>query len=119
MPGPGTKAQADWVVHVAGYSSSKPAGLIVQASRQAGLRQVDILVEDMDDDEMIRLMCVENATQRGAVAAAVLNEVAAATRRLASVLLHNVDMAPFGAMWPNQKAVGRRICPQRASGLDH
>src|ERR1043165_6809416 len=39
----------------------------IEAARKAGLKEIDIAIGQMDDDEMIRLMCVENATQRGAV----------------------------------------------------
>jgi hypothetical protein len=54
---------------------------------------------------MIRLMCTENATQRGALAAVVLNEVAAATRRLAGILLRG-DTSGIPEVWANQKAFG-------------
>ena len=49
----------------------------------AGLREVDIVVGDMSDDDMIRLMCAENATQPGIRAPAIMNEVSATVKRLA------------------------------------
>jgi hypothetical protein len=44
-------------------------------------------------DEMIRLMTSENATQAGVKAAAIMNEVGAVTRRLASVMLENESLS--------------------------
>jgi hypothetical protein len=50
---------------------------------------VDIVVGDMDDDAMIRLMTDENALQSGTNPGAVMNEVAAVTRRVIEGLLSN------------------------------
>jgi len=55
----------------------------VKAARRARLETIPIFIDDMDDDEMLRLMVDENATQRGGTnAGAVMNEVAAVTKRL-------------------------------------
>jgi ParB-like chromosome segregation protein Spo0J len=54
----------------------------IEAARRAKLETVAIFIDDMDDDQMLQLMTDENATQAGANPAAVLNEVAAITRRL-------------------------------------
>ena len=51
---------------------------------------------------MIQLMMMENASQRGnASSAALLNEIAAVTRRMANLLLSGDDLAPFGARCPH------------------
>jgi hypothetical protein len=54
----------------------------IEAARKARLDSVQIVIDDMDDDTMLRLMTDENATQAGANPGAVMNEVAAVTRRL-------------------------------------
>lgn len=59
----------------------------IEAARKAKLESVPIFVGDMDDDAMLRLMVDENALQSGANPSAVLNEVAAVTRRLIDGLL--------------------------------
>ena len=51
------------------------------------LETVPIFVGDLDDDEMLRLMTDENATQAGSNPGAVMNEVAAVTRRIIDGLL--------------------------------
>jgi ParB-like chromosome segregation protein Spo0J len=42
----------------------------IEAARRAKLKEVDIDVQSMSDDEMIRLMTTENAIQAGSKAAA-------------------------------------------------
>jgi ParB-like nuclease domain len=59
----------------------------VEAARKAKLESVPIFIDDLDDDAMLRLMTDENATQAGAGPGAVMNEVAAVTRRLVAGLL--------------------------------
>src|SRR4051794_38190724 len=54
----------------------------VEAARIAGLKEVPIFIDDLDDDEMLRLMTDENATQAGSSPGAALNEVAAITQRI-------------------------------------
>jgi hypothetical protein len=46
------------------------------------LDSIPIYVDDIDDDQMLRLMTDENALQAGGNPGAVMNEVAAVTRRL-------------------------------------
>jgi ParB/RepB/Spo0J family partition protein len=59
----------------------------IEAARKAKLESVPIFLDDLDDDAMLRLMVDENATQGGANPGAVMNEVAAVTRRLIEGLL--------------------------------
>lgn len=59
----------------------------IEAARKAKLDSVPIFIDDLDDDQMLRLMTDENATQAGANPGAVINEVAAVTRRLIEGLL--------------------------------
>lgn len=65
----------------------------IEAAKRAGLTAVAIVIDDMNDDQMIQLMCAENATQSGAVAAAVMNEVAAATKRIAGVVMRHEHLS--------------------------
>ena len=59
----------------------------IAAARKAKLDSIPIFIDDLDDDTMLRLMTDENATQAGSNPGAVMNEVAAVTRRLIEVLL--------------------------------
>ena len=54
----------------------------VEFGRRAGMKTVPVNVMQMDDDQMLRLMVDENALQSGANPGAIMNEVAAVTRRL-------------------------------------
>jgi hypothetical protein len=54
----------------------------LEAAKKAKLDSIPIFIDDMDDDTMLRLMTDENALQSGAHAGAIINEVAAVTRRL-------------------------------------
>jgi hypothetical protein len=67
------------------------------AARKLGLESVPIFIGDMDEDQMLRLMTDENATQSGSHPGAIMNEVAAITRRLVEVLLQPEHFAPIGA----------------------
>jgi hypothetical protein len=59
-----------------------------EAARIKGLESIPIYLDDeMDDDDMLRLMTDENATQAGASPGSVMNEVSAVTRRLIDMLL--------------------------------
>jgi ParB/RepB/Spo0J family partition protein len=58
-----------------------------EAAKKAKLETVPIFVAPMDDDQMLRLMVDENALQSGANPGAILNEIAAVTKRLAESLL--------------------------------
>jgi predicted HicB family RNase H-like nuclease len=72
----------------------------IAAAREAKLGKIDIVVDDMDDDEMIRLMVTENATQSGTNPGAIMNEVAAVTRRLIGVLLDQPkDLVRIHTKW--------------------
>jgi hypothetical protein len=64
----------------------------IAAARKAKLDAVDIVVDDIDDDAMIRLMADENATQSGAHPGAILNETAAVIRRVAEMLMQPRDV---------------------------
>src|SRR5262245_5586032 len=66
----------------------------IMAARKAKLETVPIFIDELDDDDMLRLMTDENATQAGANPGAVMNEVAAITRRLIEGLLGPPDNCP-------------------------
>lgn len=66
----------------------------IAAARKAKLDTVPIFIDDLDDDAMLRLMTDENALQSGANPGAVMNEVAAVTRRLIEGLLERLDNCP-------------------------
>lgn len=83
----------------------------IEAARKAKLDEVQIVIDDMDDDTMLRLMTDENATQAGANPGAVMNEVAAVTRRLieglsAGTIVPSVKMA-FEDKGAIDRAVGK------------
>src|SRR5262245_60491395 len=59
----------------------------IAAARKAKLDTVPIFVAALDDDAMLRLMADENALQSGSHPGAIINEVAAVTRRLIDGLL--------------------------------
>jgi hypothetical protein len=54
----------------------------LEAARKEQYETLPIYIDDIDDDAMLRLMTDENATQGGSSPGAVMNEVAAVTRRL-------------------------------------
>jgi ParB/RepB/Spo0J family partition protein len=66
----------------------------IAAARKAKLETVPIFIDDLDDDAMLRLMTDENATQAGSNPGAVMNEVAAVTRRLIEGLLRSTTVEP-------------------------
>jgi len=66
----------------------------IAAARKAKLESVPIFIDDLDDDTMLRLMTDENALQSGENPGAVMNEVAAVTRRLIEGLLSEPDNCP-------------------------
>ena len=59
----------------------------LEALRNLGVKKIPLLVSDYTDDQMVEVMTVENSTQRGQNAAALLDSVAAITYRLAKLLL--------------------------------
>ena len=63
----------------------------LEALRDIGVKKIPLLVSDYDDDQMVEVMTVENSTQRGQNAAALLDSVAAITYRLAKMLLTESD----------------------------
>lgn len=58
-----------------------------EAAKKAGEETMPIFIDDIDDDQMLALMSDENALQYGNNAGAIMNEVAAATRRVIEGLL--------------------------------
>jgi ParB-like chromosome segregation protein Spo0J len=58
-----------------------------EAAKKEKLATIPVFIADIDDDEMLRLMTDENATQSGSNAGAIANEVAAVTRRIIEGLL--------------------------------
>jgi ParB family chromosome partitioning protein len=66
----------------------------VEAARLAGLTSIEILVGDISDDDMLNLMVTENGQQRGSSPGAMMNEVAAVTRRLIEGLLKTGTIIP-------------------------
>ena len=63
----------------------------LEALREIGVKKIPLLVSDYDDNQMVEVMTVENSTQRGQNAAALLDSVAAITYRLAKLLLTESD----------------------------
>ena len=59
----------------------------LEALRIKGITEIPLLVSEYTDDQMVEVMTVENSTQRGQNAAALLDSVAAITYRLAKMLL--------------------------------
>ena len=59
----------------------------LKAAERAGLKEVEAVVEDYDDDQMVEIMTVENLTQRGHNAASVLDSVAARCKLIAKDVL--------------------------------
>ena len=72
----------------------------IEALRSAGRKDVELDVVNIDDDEMIWLMVTENATQSGAKAAAVMNEVDAVVRRIAKPMLMIENFSEISEKWP-------------------
>lgn len=58
-----------------------------EAAAQAGIEEVDAVVDTYSDEEMVKIMMVENMTQRGHNAASVLDSVAAHCKLLAKDIL--------------------------------
>jgi hypothetical protein len=65
-----------------------------EALKKAGEETMPIFIDDIDDDQMLALMTDENALQYGSNAGAIMNEVAAATRRVIEGLLESPDNCP-------------------------
>jgi hypothetical protein len=65
-----------------------------EAARKAKLDTIPIFLDDIDDDGMLQLMTDENALQSGANPGAVMNEVAAVTRRLVGGLAEGTIVPP-------------------------
>ena len=63
----------------------------LEALRIKGIKKIPLLVSEYTDDQMVEVMTVENSTQRGQNAAALLDSVAAITYRLAKLLLTETD----------------------------
>lgn len=63
----------------------------LEALRIKGIEKIPLLVSEYTDDQMVEVMTVENSTQRGQNAAALLDSVAAITYRLAKLLLTEAD----------------------------
>jgi chemotaxis protein histidine kinase CheA len=59
----------------------------IEAMRQLGIKEARFLVEQIDDDQMVREMVAENAGQKGGAFASQVDSVAAIVRRLAYWLL--------------------------------
>lgn len=66
----------------------------IAAAKKAKLDTIPIFIDDLDDDAMLRLMTDENALQSGSNPGAIMNEVAAVTRRLIEALLGPSDNCP-------------------------
>jgi hypothetical protein len=81
------------------------------AAKKAGLATIPIFIDDIDDDAMLLLMTDENALQSGANPGAVMNEVAAVTRRLIEGLLRGGTIVP-----PVAKAFESNLAIEAARG---
>jgi hypothetical protein len=65
-----------------------------EAAKKAGEETMPIFIDDIDDDQMLALMTDENALQYGSNAGAIMNEVAAATKRVIENLLGGGTIVP-------------------------
>jgi len=81
----------------------------VAAARKARLESVPVYIAELNDDEMLRLMVDENATQGGNSPGAVLNEVASVMQRLVAGLLEGHPNSAVGmsikAAFENNRAI--------------
>jgi hypothetical protein len=59
----------------------------IEAARRSGLKEIEATVKSYDDQQMVQIMSMENLTQRGKNAAAVLDSVAAYTRLVTKQVL--------------------------------
>jgi len=59
----------------------------LEALRELGWEKADLNVVRYDEDQMVRAMVVENATQRGAEGGATIDSVAGIVRRIGYLLL--------------------------------
>jgi ParB-like chromosome segregation protein Spo0J len=84
----------------------------IEAARKAKLDSVPIFIDDLDDDAMLRLMTDENALQSGANPGAVMNEVAAITRRLIEGLMETGTIVPVSVA----KAFANKAAIEMARG---
>lgn len=55
----------------------------LEAAKSIGIRTIDMDVADLDDEQMLKIMTVENATQRGHSSAAIMDSVNASVRSIA------------------------------------
>ena len=77
------------------------------------IETIPIFIGDIDDDGMLRLMTDENALQAGSTAGAVINEVAAVTRRIIEGLLGSAGtIVPA----PVRKAFETELAMKQAAG---
>jgi len=72
----------------------------VAAARKARLDTIPIFVGDLDDDAMLRALTDENALQGGSSPGAIINEIAAVTRRIVDGLLEDVTGVARDAKLP-------------------
>lgn len=59
----------------------------IEAARLSGLKEVEANIEEYDDEAMVRIMSLENLTQRGHNAASTLDSVAAFARLVTKQVL--------------------------------
>jgi hypothetical protein len=81
--------------------------------RELGFTDVELTIKDYDDDTMIEIMTVENSTQRGHNTAALMDSVAAITRRLAYLMLSN-EVDDLGTIVP--RCFGSKKAAETARG---
>lgn len=84
----------------------------LEAAKLAGIEEIEVPVVDWSDDEVVRAMCAENATQRSTNFSACANDVAAAMRVLGYAMLTN-DKAPEGFGKIFQKPLSFEKCKGR------
>ena len=72
------------------------------AMREMGVTHVDVKVEDYDDDDMVKVMALENAKQKGDNMPALLDSMSGICQRVAYILLVSDsadDLAQICATW--------------------
>ncbi len=96
------------------------------AMKQAGYKEIDVKVMDLNDAEMIQVMVKENATQRGTSPAAMQDSIAATLEFIAYELLRYSDFNDFnelssvGTIVPTQNAWNSsRGLLKNGEGLGH
>lgn len=85
----------------------------LEALKQMGITTVDVKIEAIDDDQMVKEMASENATQQGNSFPAQVDSVAAIARRLAYWLLISEDDAQWNELMGTPSATADGVKPNK------